>query len=290
MPLKHFTETFLVVTLGVAIALTGLLVSTLPPLPDSALPWAVLFVLSIIYPISLQSLFQRRRADNFFRNLHWLPAAILFGWLILQVIAITTSLTYEKMWFYTWGFALVPVLLGFILLVSFCLKVIRRRVPRLTFLALVLVPFTALALFSEQGGDFEKELAAVLWQADFWTVEETKFLTAWMDTKTQSGKNVEVSSDPSEEKWREQLRQQQEREKEIAMRASSDSSSSVSSSVPSSYSSSSQLTIASVSSRPSTLPDSGLSWTLIISLLIIGYSATVHARSVKRVESLELRV
>src|SRR3989338_4009325 len=91
MPLKHFTETFLVVLLGAVIALTGLLAATLPPLPEGALPWGVLFVLSIIYPLLLLPLFQRRRADNSFRLLHWFPAMLLLVWLFSRILPLTTA-------------------------------------------------------------------------------------------------------------------------------------------------------------------------------------------------------
>lgn len=285
MPLKHFTETFLVVVLGVVVALTGLLTATLPPLPQGALPWTVLFVLSVIYPLSLHSLFQKRRADNFFRKLHWIPAAILLVWLALQGVALGSQLTFDQVSVYTWGWTLVPVIVSFILIVTFCLKVIRRRVPRLTFLALILVPFTALALLSEQGGEYEKELTAALWGADFWNLDESGVLTAWIGSETQSGKNLEVSQDPAEEKWRERLRKQKEREQEIAARMEEESSSSSQrslKSVGSTYSVTSFDTMASVSSRPTKLPDSGFGWHIIISLLVIGYSAVLHRRTALR--------
>ena len=282
MPLKHFTETFLVVVLGAVIALTGLLTSTLPDLPKGALPWTVLFVLSVVYPLSLHSLFQRRRADNFFRNLHWFPSFILLAWLLLQGIAMGSSVDVSSLSFFTWGFALLPVLVGFVCIVMFVLKVIRRRVPRLTFLAAILVPFTALAVFSEQSGaQYEQEVAAVLWQADFWSVDESGMLASWLgNSKTQSGKNLEASEDPAEEEWRERLRMQELREQRIAERMnSSDSTSSKSSSSTSSSSSKETVVMASVSSKPTQLPNSGMGWHVIISLFVIGYCAMLHDRS-----------
>ena len=101
MPLKHFTETFLVVVLGAVIALTGLLTATLPNLPDGALPWAVLFILSVVYPLSLYSLFQRRRADNTFRNLHWFPAGMLLVWLMLQGAVLGSTVEVENIAMYS---------------------------------------------------------------------------------------------------------------------------------------------------------------------------------------------
>lgn len=272
MPLKHFTETFLVVVLGAILALTGLLTATLPHLPDGALPWAVLFVLSIIYPLSLHSLFQKRRADNFFRNLHWLPAGILLVWLVLEGLALGSSVDPVKLRFYTWGWSLLPVALSFVLIVMFVLKVIRRRVPRLSFLALILVPFAAVAIFSEQGGRYEQELTAVLWEADFWKVDDTGLLAGLIRMpNAQSGKNLEPSDDPHEEKWREQLRER-ERHEDRVMNSSSSSVSSVSSS-------SKPAMIGSVSSKPSNLPSSGFNWSIIISLFVVAYSSVLHDRA-----------
>ena len=286
MPLKHFTETFLVVVLGAVIALTGLLVSTLPPLPQGALPWSLLFVLSIIYPLSLNSMFQRRRADNFFRNLHWFPAIMLLVWLVLQGVAIGSTLEVVQMAFYTWAWALGAVLVGFIMIVMFCLKVIRRRVPRLAFLAAILVPFTALAIASENGGHWEEELAAVLWDYDFWNVSETGIIAQWVgDVKSQSGKNLDASEDPKEEQWRERLRMQEEREKRIAERMKDkDKQSSEMSSSSSSSSSSSEdaLAMASVSSMPTKLPDSGFGWGGILLMLLAGYCSVLQQRAERR--------
>ncbi|MDP7069396.1 MAG: hypothetical protein QF815_02615, partial [Candidatus Peribacteraceae bacterium] len=216
MPLKHFTETFLVVVLGAVIAVTGLLTSTLPNLPSGALPWALLFVLSVIYPLSLYSMFQKRRADNLFRNLHWFPAAILLVWLLLQGVVISSNVEQESVGLFTWGWTLAPVVIGFVFIVMFCLKVIRRRVPRLTFLALILIPYTAVALISSQGASFEGELADVLWEADFWAVDDAGLLAGWIESDDDT--NLDPSDDEQEEDWRDMLRMQQRREERIASR------------------------------------------------------------------------
>ena len=285
MPLKHFTETFLVVVLGAVIALTGLLMATLPPLPAGALPWAVLFVLSIIYPLSLYSMFQKRRADNTFRNLHWFPACMLLVWVLLQAVTFASTLTTDDVAVYTWGWSIGVVVVGFVFLVMYCLNVIRRRVPRLAFLALILVPFAALAFVSESEGAYEKELAAVLWGADFWELKESGLIAGLFSGDSQSGKNLDASEDPSEEEWRERLRAQQEREKRLAELREQNSSEMSESSSSSSSSSSSQVVITSVSSKPSKLPDSGMSWTLIISFMLIAYSAVLHDRARRQIEN-----
>ena len=276
MPLKHFTETFLVVVLGAVIALTGLLTATLPSLPDGALPWAVLFIVSIVYPLSLYSLFQRRRADNSFRNLHWFPAVILLVWLALQGVVVGSTVENESVVLYSWGWTLAPVLLGFVFLVLFCLKVIRRRTPRLIFLGLILIPFAAAAFLSEQEGHWETELATVLWSGDFWSVDETGFLASWIESTEE--KNLEPSEDEQEEDWRERLRMQERREQRIAARVDTgDEDTPVEES-----SSSAGREYESVSSRPSELPNSGFGWNLIILTMIAAYCATLNESARKR--------
>lgn len=288
MPLKHFTETFLTVVLGVICALTGMLMATLPALPDGAIPWSVLFILSIIYPLSLHSLFQRRRADNTFRNLHWTPAIMLLVWVCLQAVTLASTLTTEDVSVYTWGFSIGAVVLAFIAIVMFCLKVIRRRVPRLLLLAAILVPFATVAFMSENGGQFEEELASLLWGAEIFEVSETGLIAGWFDD-TQPEKNLDASEDEEEEEWRERLRKQKEREERIAALRRQDASSTMSS--DSSVTSDTELTEASsssavsLSSRPTKLPDSGFGWTFIISLLVVAYSGVLHQRAHARIEN-----
>ncbi len=276
MPLKHFTETFLVVVLGAAMALTGLLTATLSPLPEGALSWGVLFILSIIYPLSLYGLFQNRRADNFFRNLHWFPALILLGWLALQGVLLTDASWAEAAKFYTWSFTLGAVTIGFILIIVYCLKVIRRRIPRFIFLALILVPFTAVAVMSERNGaHFEREVASVLWQGDFWSMKGTGLFARLSNFRSQTGKNLDPSVDPAEEGWRERLRAQKRREERIAQHAKDGKTKSASSS-------SDRMMIASVSSRPTKLPSSGFGWSGIVLVLVACYSAALHRSTQKR--------
>ena len=280
MPLKHFTETFLVVVLGAAIATTGLLTATLPNLPDGALPWAVLFVLSVVYPLSLYSLFQRRRADNTFRNLHWFPAGILLVWLMLQGAVLGSSVEVGEVSAYAWGWTLAPVVIGFVLLVVFCLKVIRRRSPRLIFLGLILIPFAAAAFVSEKQGHFEDELAAVLWSGDFWKVDETGFLASWIQEEDE--KNLDPSDDEMEEDWRERLRMQERREERIAARIEDDEDEGATLVLRHS-SSSVGREFDSASSRPAQLPNSGLGWNLIILTMIGAYCAALNESARKRV-------
>ncbi len=282
MPLKHFTETFLVIVLGASIALTGLLVATLPPLPEAALPWGALFTLSVIYPLILYGLFQRRRADNFFRNLHWYPAIILLLWLALEWLRIGGYSDTKLLSYYTLAWSLGIVVLGFVFLVSYCLKVIRRRGPRIVILAFILVPFAAVAFISERGAHWEHELASVLWETDLWRTGETGILAGIMGDRNVSkgnlsGKNLDPSVDPSEEQWRERLRAQKLRDERIAARSLQGKQVSAVSSVSSSSSAKSAM-IGSVSSKPTKLPTSGFGWGGVVLFLVAMYCGVLHSR------------
>jgi hypothetical protein len=277
MPLKHFTETFLTVVLGAVIVLTGLLTATLPNLPDGALPWVILFVLSVAYPLSLHSMFQKRRADNFFRNLHWFPAGMLLVWLLLQGVVLGSNLTPDEVNVYTWGWTLPAVIVGFVMMVLFCLKVIRRRVPRLSFLAAILIPFAALAIVSEQGPHFEEEITALLWDNSFMQVSDTSVLTAWMKTGSEE-KNLDPSENKEEEEWREHLRMQQRREERIADRVSGavDDSAVVAVENKDPVLSGTGDELRNAGTMPGNLPSSGFGWNFIILTMIAAYSATLH--------------
>lgn len=281
MPLKHFTETFLIVVLGAVIALTGLLIATLPALPDGALPWAVLFVLSIIYPVSLYSLFQKRRADNFFRNLHWFPAVMLLLWMLTQGIAVSSGGA-EQLGLYSWGWTLGAVIVGFVLIVMFCLKVIRRRLPRIAFLAVILVPFTAAAIVSEQEGHWEEELANVMWSADFWKVDESGLLANLSSDDEDEQQAAE--DEENERSWREKLEMQERREERIAGRLKDSKTVAVAPKKelkdPEAMMAEKREETAKMMAerKPETLTESGFGWAAIILTLVAGYCATLHNR------------
>jgi len=173
------------------------------------------------------------------------------------------------------------------MMIMFCLKVIRRRVPRLSFLAGILVPFTALALVSEYGPHFEKDITAMMWDNSVMKSSDTSFLTAWMKTGTGAEKNLEPSENKAEEEWREHLRMQQRREERIANRLDGiDSSLSQSSDISSSSNSSEEIQqpmlsgtgeeLRNVGTMPGHLPSSGFGWNMIIITMIAAYSATLH--------------
>ena len=87
MPLKHDLETWLIVLIGLMIALAGAVAAFLPPISVSILPWAIAFLLSIAYPLALYPMLRNRRADYEFRSLQFVPALILAVWLIVELLA-----------------------------------------------------------------------------------------------------------------------------------------------------------------------------------------------------------
>ena len=277
MPLKHFTETFLIVLLAAVTVLTGLLIATLPNIPEGALPWAALFVLSIIYPLSLYSLFQKRRADNFFRNLHWLPAIILLLWMLVQGLSIAGAVDSSDTQYYAWGWTIGPVAIAFVLFVLFCLKVIRRRLVRLFFLALIFVPFAAAAIVSEREGNWEQELASILWEGDVWQLDESGLLASWVDLGERGeGDEDEDDADEDEQKemdWREKLKMQERREERIAART--DENGDPKEMVAPKRD---EPPVMMAEKKPDKLTDSGFGWSAIILTLVAGYCATLHNR------------
>jgi hypothetical protein len=149
MPLKHSTETLLVVILALAIVLAGVVCAILPPIATSILPWSAAFAVSIIYPLTLYPLFKERRADYEFRALHFVPALMLFVWLVLQLlVSVRPGFAFVLHW-YTWGWTFVGVFAAFLLLIWFCMHVIRQWSGRLTFIIPLLGLFLIFAVVSQ---------------------------------------------------------------------------------------------------------------------------------------------
>ncbi len=161
MPLKHSTETTLVVVLGLAMALAGVVVAVLSLVSAPWILWIAAFFISIAYPLVLYPHFRERRADYEFRILHFAPAFVLLTWLVLTVLAPVVPFLGFLRSMLTFGWALPLVTLGFVLLAWFCLTVIRQWSKRLGGLALVFVPFAALALFG-QNLHWNTQLASLL--------------------------------------------------------------------------------------------------------------------------------
>lgn len=288
MPLKHATETFFVFLLGVVILLTGLLLPTLPDLPAGAVPWTILFILSVLYPLSLFLLFRRRRADHAFRLLHWFPALLLLLWLGLEVAALQFPRALLVVSFYTWGWTLPAVTVSFILLLSYCLQVVRRRVPRVTLLLLAFIPFVGGALANERTVQWDQQLASVLWGGEWLTqLEGKEIFGVRLAGRLPTKQNLSASSDAGEEQWRDKLRQAEEQRKEAREKrlaaASSLSASSLVALVPSSTSSASSGTaFKDAKTLPAKLPSSGPEMAAFVLLMCAGYTAVLHDRARRR--------
>ena len=144
MPLKHATETLLVFVLGLLIVLMGVAVAFLPPLPQGIWLWLAAFVIAVGYPVALSPLLRSRRADYAFRLLQWFPLLLLAVRFGLDLLLSFLPDAHWLVRLYTWGWTLPGVVIGIALLVVFCLRVIRQRIPRMQLLAATLLPFLVL--------------------------------------------------------------------------------------------------------------------------------------------------
>lgn len=302
MPLKHSQETWLIVLLGAVIVLTGVVMTVLPPLSVSGMPWLIAFAVSVAYPLALYPLLKSRRADYEFRALHFTPAMMLLLWVALQFLHDRVPATEGMLWWYTWGWSLPAVTLAIVLLLLFCLRVIRQWIPRVAVLLLLFASFVLASLAGESWG-WDRQLASAIWPAS-WSSSGS------MLAGTGSTKNLASSEHPDEEQWREALRQMERRARDVqngdssgGTLSASSSTNATTSSVASvrgafdgalvsvgvlprrgSDSSSSRPLIAQQASSkaPPRLPTSGFGLEFALPLLLAGYTGTVHRRAMKR--------
>lgn len=256
MPLKHLTETVLVVALGIVTIFTGILIDTLPLLPQGFIPWAIVFGAALLYPLVLYPLFRTNRADYFFRVLHFLPAALALLWIAIQLVALRFPAALIVHEWYTFGWTVVGVVIVFVLILWFCFEVLRRRTNRMMFLLLLLVPFIALGISSELFAPvLDQGLSAKLWQREFFNIAGTggSFFAGGplVSSKPRSSIGANLSSSG----------------------ANFSSSGANLSSSGAGY----------VSSTPPVLPSSGPGMFAGIGLFLAAvYSGTVHRRAIKR--------
>jgi hypothetical protein len=287
MPLKHATETFLVFLLGVVILVAGLLLPTLPDLPAGAVPWAILFVIAILYPMALFFLFRRRRADRTFRLLHWFPALMLLLWLGLEVIALEKPRALALIDAYTWGWTLPAVTLAFIFLISYCLQVVRRRTARVTLLLLAFIPFVGGALASERTTHWERDLAATLWGGEWLRgLEGRELLGFKIASRLPIRQNLSSSTDRAEEGWREKLREAEQRRREAReqLKERRQSSSAALALLPSlpELRVHSGAEIRDARTKPKKLPSSGPELAVFALMMLAAYTGVLHDRARRR--------
>jgi hypothetical protein len=285
MPLRHSTETALLLVLGAVIALGGVLIATLPGLPEGILPWAVLFAFAVAYPILLTPLFRARRADTPLRWMHWFPAAMLLVWFFIEVIALYLPNVTALQKVYTTMWTLPAVAFGILMLVLYCLNVIRRRVPRISMLALTFVLFVALGVTSLFGSAWDRQIAATLWEGTWWNILETGSTLLGRNGTGSSLGEIAASEDSSEERWRQKLRASERRSVREAQRKSVEKSAGAVSSAPKSVmvaSTSSAPLWRSASSAPAALPSAGGAVEVLALTLIALYSGVLHQRAARR--------
>ncbi len=149
MPLKHRTETGLVVLLGAVIVFTGILLAWIPPFPEGALAWTMILFATLIYPLLFASFLKRNRAEYEFRRLHLFPFFMALLWGIAQGISLLFGAPWGMVFTiltFLWSFPLVA--LGMLLLLWFCLTVVRRASVRAALLSGMFGCFLVFALFS----------------------------------------------------------------------------------------------------------------------------------------------
>lgn len=152
MPLKHSTETILIVILGIVMLAAGVLTASLPSLPLGAGPWGIAFLLAVLYPLILYPFLRDNRADNVFRLMHWGPAALLGLWFVLAILELIFPAFFVLRRVLVWGFCLIAVAALFVMLVAFCLRVLREGGKRVSILAAILGIFLVLAFVGEWFG------------------------------------------------------------------------------------------------------------------------------------------
>ncbi|OGJ64972.1 hypothetical protein A3A67_00660 [Candidatus Peribacteria bacterium RIFCSPLOWO2_01_FULL_51_18] len=149
MPLKHSLETALMLLMSIVICATGVAASVLPSSPKGLVPWAVLFGISLVYPLLFQPTLKANRADYEFRLMHWFPAGIFLLWILLEFFGPRFKSVHilQLGFLFLWSWPLVA--LGITFLIIFSVHVIRRSAFRVTFLSLLLTAFTVGAVFTE---------------------------------------------------------------------------------------------------------------------------------------------
>ncbi len=282
MPLKHRAETALLLLLGLAICVTGFLLSLLPFSQNVLGFLAILTTLTVLYPLSLGGTFYRNRADYEFRMLHWFPfwMTILFAVLTYLTPKLVIAEILSLGFFFLWSLPLVA--LGIAFLIIFALHVLRRSTLRTTLLTILLLIFAGGAIAVEAVGT-NPEIAKAVFSEPQKLIARAKNLFA-----INSGSSGVVVSSSSSSR------------SEIAVVASSRAASRVASKAsserdPFTPPSSASLSVDSLqvnSSLPPIIDDrkpNGLTgsgsemFVLLLFPLLALYSATLHRRAQSRV-------
>lgn len=268
MPLKHATETRLVVVLGGAIIGVGFALRLLPPPPDGAFFLGGLLLLTLGYPLCLLPLFRARRADYALRFLHFLPFLLLLIWSVFPMVRLPGVPADALMQWYAWKHGFLPIVGSLLLLFLYCLHVIRQRISRSV--AFILFLFLFVVAVRGEGG---------AWRIPFGSWRNlVAFSPPEISLESASPTvNTEPSSSLGEEVWRMRLRRMHRRQGRLLEDDGLvDRPSLPAKGVPV------LLQAGSSSSTPPTLVSSGIGLEWGIVLLLALYTGVLHARTRRR--------
>lgn len=177
MPLKHATETALILLLGIMMILAGVTCALLPPVETMVWPWVLAAAVFAAYPAAIFPLLKKRRAEYTLRMLHWAPLCLLVLWLCIDILAgpLPFFRTIER--WYTAGWSIVPVCAALVLLFLYCLQVVRRRLKRGLLLGALTVWLVAGAAAS-QLLHWQTDMARFLWMQEGQYAHDTDWRAA----------------------------------------------------------------------------------------------------------------
>jgi hypothetical protein len=277
MPLKHKTETAYIAVLAAVIALAGFGLALLPPYPAGVLPWLMVWVISLLYPLVLLGTFRKNRADYELRLLHWFPFAMLTLWALAQGIGMVQPVALAIYRWLTVFWSIPLVLLGLLLLSLFCMQVIRRQSSRLSIIGGVLVLFLATGSIVACVRSPENTGADITGSGSTILSSSSKMSSRASSQSVSSRSSSRQSTQTSLGAF------QSSRRSERMQSRSSVSSSRSSVSSRSSSRSSRRSSASSVSSVPPKLPRSGPAEIGFVIFLLALYTGVLHARAKKRI-------
>jgi hypothetical protein len=278
MPLKHSTETLLVLVLAVLLVLAGIMSAILPSVSEHPGAWIFLLAITILYPVSLYPFFRDRRADYEFRLLHFAPALVLFLSLLLEIAASMRPAVERLLHWYRFGWSFAIVTLILLLLWLFCLRVIRERWTRSVILLVLFVPFAVLAALSERK-QWNPQLTALLTRPAELGSHSGVIIAGTQGTSSE--KNLAPSSHADEEAWRMQLRRMDRRDARLAAHSLSGQTAPVRG-AQNGMMIAANVQSGSSSSAPPHLPSSGMGTDALMLSMVAGYCALLHRRATLR--------
>lgn len=283
MPLKHATETFLIVLLGIAIALAAFAARFLPPVVEGWTPWGVAFLVSVLYPLALHPLLRRRRADYAFRVLHLFPLLIFVLAAGLEVLGKLRPEAAAIEEIYRWGWTLLAVGVGYLLMAVYCVRVMRQRRARIVLLLLLFLPFAGFAVSAERLG------LNPLIAASIRDPERIPIFRRWI------AQLPGVVSQDAEEQWKLQQQEVERRAERLELEDAdglllegvkdADRRPLVSSAVPlQGKAMSAPPALAGSKAPPPGLAPSGFSSEVALPIILAGYTGLLHWRARRRAQ------